>query len=101
MKYTIFLLLFLVAFQVDALDDEEVPINDAAELRDWCREESEAEFVAKNITPYNWSASWWQEGNMLLVEGYWRVGGDEVIVTCRVAKGARRKYAVYDIKVRE
>lgn len=87
-------LLFSIAAQAD---DEDVPINVGSELRDWCKAETQAHFVGMNVTPYNWSASWWEEGNMLIVKGSWLVRNKAVAVECRVARGALRKYAVYEI----
>lgn len=101
MKYAISLGFLLIGMQVGAVEEMDEPINDAAELRDWCKAESEAEFVAKDVTPYNWSASRWQDGNILLVKGYWRIESDDVMVECRIVKGARRKYAVYEVAVEE
>lgn len=77
--------------------DEEAPIATSAELRAWCKAETEAYYVARGITPYNWSASGWEEGGTLFVRGGWLIGRDRVGVECRVAKGAKRKYAVYEI----
>ena len=77
-------------------DDDDIPIDSSSQLREWCKAETEAHFVAQDITPHNWSASWWEEGNILMVEGSWLVGNDHVVVKCRVAKGAKTKYAIYE-----
>ena len=69
------------------------PINTASELRDWCQSESEASLIGKGITPSNWSASFWEEGNVLIAKGSWRVGTDEVNVECRIARGAQTRFA--------
>ena len=37
---------------------EDRPINSGSELRDWCKAESQATFIGKGQTPFNWSASW-------------------------------------------
>lgn len=37
--------------------------------------------------PYNWNATYWSEGNELLVKGSWRVDNAEVQVQCRIARG--------------
>lgn len=92
------LALLLAALVAYAHEEEDEPIENASELRTWCKEESEAYFVAEGVTPYNWSASWREEGNTLIVEGEWRVGREQIPVTCRVMKGARKKSAVYEIK---
>lgn len=91
-KSIIFFLFILFAVPVLA-HEEDLPINSSSELREWCREESEAYFVGKGVTPYNWSASYWDKGNTLFVKGNWRVDGKDIIVECRIAKGAKRKYA--------
>ncbi|MBK9132060.1 MAG: hypothetical protein IPM20_10570 [Gammaproteobacteria bacterium] len=91
-----FLVLLICSIAVQA-DDEDVPINSGSELRDWCKAETEAHFVGTGETPYNWSASWWEEGATLIVKGSWRVRSAEVVVECRVPRHAMRKYAVYQI----
>jgi hypothetical protein len=69
------------------------PINSASELRDGCKSESEASFIGKGIARSNWSASFWEEGNVLVAKGSWRVGTDEVTVECRIARGAQTRFA--------
>lgn len=98
MRYLAYLTLILAALGADAHEEEDEPIESASGLREWCKAESEAYFVAEGVTPYNWSASWHEEGNTLIVDGEWRVGSDQVAVTCRVMKGARKKNAVYEIR---
>lgn len=94
----LYLALLLVAFGACAHDDEgDEPIENASTLRAWCKEESAAYFAAKGETPYNWSASWHEEGNLLIVEGEWRVGHTRAAVSCRVMRDARREDAVYEI----
>lgn len=77
--------------------DEDVPINNTKELKDWCKKESENYFVSKEKTPYNWTASWRTKGNMLIVEGKWRVNREDIVVKCKIAKGAERKFAIYEL----
>ncbi len=72
---------------------EDKPINTASELRDWCEAVSEASFIGKGVRPSNWSATFWSEGNVLLVKGSWRVESQEVTVECRIARGAQTRYA--------
>jgi hypothetical protein len=88
----------LMTFGACAYEEDDEPIENASALRDWCKEESAAYFVAQGETPYNWSASWHDEGNRLLVEGDWLVGHAHVTVSCRVMRGARKKDAVYEIR---
>ena len=72
-------------------------IHQASALVPWCRSEAEARYIAKNIVPYQWTARYHDRGNVLYVEGELRVHGDDVAVRCRIARGAREKYAVIEI----
>ena len=74
------------------------PINSGSELRDWCKAESQATFIGKGQTPFNWSASYWDEGNVLMVKGSWRINESEVIVECRVARGAEARFATMSVR---
>jgi hypothetical protein len=67
-------------------------ISSASELRDWCRDESEASIIGRGQTPNNWTARYWDEGNVLNVKGNWRVGASQVTVECSIARGARAEY---------
>jgi hypothetical protein len=95
-KCEIALLLCVVAIPALA-HDEDVPIQSASELRDWCRQETEAYFIGKGESPMNWTASYTEQGNTFHVAGKWRVSSRDVEVECRVARGARQKYASYQI----
>jgi hypothetical protein len=64
-------------------------IDRASELVPWCRAEAERRFVAKGLTPYQWSASYHDRGKMLSVSGRLRVEGRDVEVRCSVVRGAR------------
>jgi len=72
---------------------ESKPINSGTELRDWCKDESEASLIGKGLSPFNWTASYWDQGNVLMVKGEWRVGDGNVSVECSVARGAESRYA--------
>jgi len=98
MKRSIVLIPLLVASSAMAGHHEETPINSASELRDWCKEESEATFIGKGLTPFNWSASYSDQGNVLMVKGQWRINGAEVSVECRVARGAEARFATMSIQ---
>jgi hypothetical protein len=78
-------------------DSDDIPINNGSELLDWCRQESEARFVGAGKQAYNWTARHVERGNLLVVEGKWRVEGNDLAVECRVARGARREYATMDL----
>jgi hypothetical protein len=98
MKRSIVLIPLLVASSAMAGHHEERPINSGSELRDWCKEESEATFIGKGLTPFNWSASYSDQGNVLMVKGQWRINGAEVSVECWVARGAEARFATMSIQ---
>ncbi|MGQ4583892.1 hypothetical protein [Lysobacter sp. F60174L2] len=75
----------------------DLTIHQASALVPWCRSEAEARYIARNIVPYQWTARYHDKGNVLYVEGKLRVHGDDVAVRCRIARGAREKYAVIEI----
>jgi hypothetical protein len=77
--------------------DGNVPILNTSELQDWCRYKSADHFIAQDITPYNWSASWWTKINVLHVKGEWKVNNKKQVVKCRVLSGAERKYAIIEM----
>ena len=79
-------------------DPHEREISQASELVPWCRQEAEARFVARGERTYQWSASYSDRGNALSVEGRLRVEGRDVTVNCRIARGARERYATIDIQ---
>jgi len=81
-----------------AYDPYEREISQASELVPWCRQEAEARFVARGERTYQWSASYSDRGNALSVEGRLRVEGRDVKVNCRIARGARERYATIDIQ---
>lgn len=80
-----------------AYSDHQRMINRASELVPWCRSEAESRYVARNITPYQWTASYHDRSNVLYVEGRLRVHGDDVAVRCRIARGSRDSYATIEI----
>jgi hypothetical protein len=97
-KYSGALVLTLLAFSATAARHEDLPINSGSELRDWCRRESEATLIGRGIAPSNWTASYWDQENVLMVKGAWRVNGSDVIVECRVGRGAEARYATMSIR---
>ena len=72
-------------------------ISQASELVPWCKSEAESRYIARNITPYQWAASYHDRSNILYVDGRLRVHGDDVTVRCRIARGAREQYATIEI----
>ena len=87
---------FLFASMAYAHSDD-VAVLTSADLRDWCRMASEAHFVGRGQTPYNWVASHVERGNALRVDGRWRVEGRERVITCRAPRGAQQRFATMDI----
>ena len=71
-------------------------IVSASGLVPWCRTEAEARVVARGGTPYQWTASYRDRGKVLEVDGKLRVDGADVAVRCRVARGARERYATLE-----
>ena len=82
---------------LSAFGHEHRVISQASDLVPWCNAEAEARYVAKNITPYNWTASYHDDNNILYVEGKLRVHGHDVTVRCRIATGAREEYGTIEI----
>ena len=72
---------------------EERVFQRASELAPWCRQEAEAYFAGRGITTYQWTASYRDEGKLLVVEGKIRAEGRDVRVLCRIARGAPDRYA--------
>jgi hypothetical protein len=77
--------------------DHEIEFYQASALLPWCEAEARAHFVGQGITPYQWTSRYYDKGNMLVVEGKLRANGSDVPVSCRVARGARERYAKIEI----
>lgn len=90
-------LLLQVATPVYVDPDDRV-IRVASELETWCRSEAEARMVGEGRTTYGWTSSQLSRGNVLHVEGKLRVQGADMAVHCRIARGARLRYASIDVK---
>jgi hypothetical protein len=86
-----------LAAALPAMGNEHRPISQAGELVPWCKAEAEARYVAKNVTPYQWTASYHESGNVLYVEGKLRVHGQDVAVRCSAARGVKEDYATIEI----
>jgi len=98
MKRIVMLTLGLFTYSAMAgLHDERV-INSATELRDWCKEESEATLIGRGLTPFNWTASYWDQVNTLMVKGQWRTNDANLTVQCSVARGAQARFASLSIQ---
>ena len=72
-------------------------IHRASELAPWCRDEAESRYIAKGLTPYQWTASHHDRNGVLHVKGSLRVDGETIEVRCRIAQGARERYATVEI----
>lgn len=88
---------FLFATPIFAANQYDPPINSSGELLEWCQQESQATLLGKGIKPFNWTASHWDEADTLFVKGSWRDNTKEVVVECRVGRGAKRSYAAMSI----
>ncbi len=86
-------ILLLFATTATFADHRDELINTATELRDWCKTESESALAGKGLSPANWTASYYDKGDVLVVNGSWRVDAAFVKVECRSARGARAEHA--------
>jgi hypothetical protein len=98
MKRIVVLAIGLFAASAMAGHHDEMVINSATELRDWCKEESEATLIGRGLTPFNWTASYWDQVNTLRVKGQWRTDSGNLIVECSVARGAQARFASLSIQ---
>lgn len=89
--------ILLLTGTCSAFGHEHRVISQASDLVPWCKAEAEARYVARNVTPYNWTASYHERSNVLYVDGKLRVNGDDVAVRCRISSGAREEYATMEI----
>jgi hypothetical protein len=87
----------LMAHDETTVHDHELVITRASQLVPWCRAEAEAYFVGQGASVYQWTASYRDSGNTLHVDGKLRVDGKDVTVGCRIARGARERYATIEI----
>ena len=72
-------------------------ISQASDLVPWCRDEAEARYVAKNVRPAQWTASYHDSSNIRVVDATLRVHDEDVAVRCRTAAGAREEYGTIEI----
>jgi hypothetical protein len=77
--------------------DEEI-INSGSDLEHWCKEESEATLIGRGLMPFNWTASYWDKVDTLMLKGQWRTNSTNFIVECSVARGASAKLASLSIQ---
>ena len=76
-------------------------VNSSETVRDWCEKKSYKYFRKKKLTPYNWTASWWDEGNSIVVKGEWYVEQKTAVVTCSAERGRGLTGAVMEVKYEE
>ncbi len=69
-----------------------------SDLNIWCQQEARAHFVARNVTPYQWTSRYYNRSNVLYVEGTLRAGGKDVEVRCQAPNGVRERDASIEIK---
>jgi hypothetical protein len=93
-----FCAILLLTGTLSASGHEHRVISQASDLVPWCKAEAEARYVARNITPYNWTGSYHERSNVLYVDGKLRVDGEDVTVHCRIVSGARDEYATMEIE---
>jgi hypothetical protein len=92
------IILSILASTVIAGQQDDRVINSGSELRDWCKEASEATLIGRGLTPFNWTASYWDQVNTLMVKGQWRVEGSNLTVECSIARGAQARFASVSIQ---
>lgn len=78
---------------------DEMVINSGSDLEHWCKEESEATLIGRGLTPFNWTASYWDKVDTLMLKGQWRTSStNSVVVQCSVARGAQARFATLSIQ---
>ncbi len=92
------IILSIFASTVIAGQQDDRVINSGSELRDWCKEASEATLIGRGLRPFNWTASYWDQVNTLMVKGQWRVEGSNLTVECSIARGAQARFASVSIQ---
>jgi hypothetical protein len=98
MKRVAVLALGLIASSAMAGHHDEAVINSGTELRDWCKEASEAMLIGRGLTPFNWTASYWDQVNTLMVKGQWRTNSAIFVADCSVTRGAQARFASLSIQ---
>ncbi|MCB1791337.1 MAG: hypothetical protein KDJ27_13750 [Gammaproteobacteria bacterium] len=94
---TIRILLLAALVQPAYAYDEDEPLSTAADMSQWCKEMTYGELSTRSDRVFNWTLSIVTRGNAYVVDGKWRVDGQDVRVECRSRIGAARKYATYRI----
>jgi len=100
MKSIFFAMLVLLPLSASAdetIYHEEKILNTSSELKEWCKNESSMYYLAQDIAPYNWAASWWIDGDVIHVKGTWKINDKESTISCNVRRGVSEKYAIWKI----
>ena len=66
-------------------------INSGSELRDWCKDASQATLIGRGLSPSNWTASYWDQVDTLMVKGQWRVEGSNFIRYSAALRGVHNR----------
>ncbi len=95
MRVALAMLALIASSQLPAQQQphHEIQFSQASELMPWCQSQAQAHFAGMGIPTYQWTARFYEKGNTLFVEGKIRANGNDVPVTCQVAKGAMESYA--------
>lgn len=88
---------FTAAYGHNDIDD--VPINTAQELVEWCKNEVEQRYLGQDKIPRNWRVSHTVKGNYLHVRLTFRIEYADKIADCQVRRGAQRRYALFQENV--
>ena len=99
MRTVLLALLFTAPAHAHEAGHEPV-ITTGSELLEWCRRETEAAEVGAGRQPVNWRARHYEKGNVLVVEGRWRVDGKDVEIECRLPRGARAEHVEITVGAR-
>lgn len=80
-------------------DIDDVPINTAQDLVEWCKNEVEQRYLGQDKTPRNWRVSHVVKGNYLIARLTFNIEYADKHAECQIRKGAQRRYAVFQEKV--
>lgn len=80
----------------------EAAFGPATVARDWCKDKTLHYLNRRGLSPYNWRATTFIEGDDYVTRGVWSVDADEIKVECITKKhGSHRagKYKILGIDV--
>lgn len=103
MKFGLLVLPLFLAIPYPALaahnDIDDVPINTAQELVEWCKNEVEQRYLGQDKTPRNWRVSHSVKGNYLQARLTFSIDYADKKAECHIRKGAQRRYAIFQENV--